>query len=143
MMGSGPAKDKKFIQKLMKQLKEGKKELFVVDDKDGTPTYTHDFALNVKLLLEREYWGLYNMVCGGQTSRYEVAEELLSILHLKDKIKLTPVHSDYFSDIYFAERPPCERLVNRKLDIRGMNIMRDWKVALKEYIDNYYQDYLK
>jgi dTDP-4-dehydrorhamnose reductase len=143
MMGSGPAKDKKFIQKLMKQLKEGKKELFVVDDKDGTPTYTHDFALNVKLLLEREYWGLYNMVCGGQTSRYEVAEELLSILHLKDKVKLTPVHSDYFSDIYFAERPPCERLVNRKLNIRGLNIMRDWKVALKEYIENYYQDYLK
>jgi dTDP-4-dehydrorhamnose reductase len=143
MMGSGPAKDKKFIQKLMKQLKEGKKELFVVDDKDGTPTYTHDFAINVKLLLEKEYWGLYNMVCGGQTSRYEVAEELLSILHLKDKVKLTPVHSDYFSDIYFAERPPCERLVNRKLNIRGLNIMRDWKVALKEYIENYYQDYLK
>jgi dTDP-4-dehydrorhamnose reductase len=143
MMGSGPAKDKKFIQKLMKQLKDGKKELFVVDDKDGTPTYTHDFALNVKLLLEKEYWGLYNMVCGGQTSRYEVAEELISILNLKDKVKLTPVHSDYFSDIYFAERPPCERLVNRKLDIRGMNIMRDWKVALKEYIENYYQDYLK
>jgi len=143
MMGSGPAKDKKFIQKLMKQLKEGKKELFVVDDKDGTPTYTHDFAINVKLLLEKEYWGLYNMVCGGQTSRYEVAEELIRILHLKDKVKLTPVHSDYFSDIYFAERPPCERLVNRKLNIRGLNIMRDWKVALKEYIENYYQDYLK
>jgi dTDP-4-dehydrorhamnose reductase len=28
MMGAGPAKDKKFIQKLMKQLKDGKKELF-------------------------------------------------------------------------------------------------------------------
>ena len=67
MMGSGPQKDKKFIQKLMKQLKDGKNELFIVDDKDGTPTYTHDFARNVKALLEKEYWGLYNMVCGGQT----------------------------------------------------------------------------
>ena len=47
MMGGGPQKDKKFIQKLMKQIKEGKKELFVVNDKDGTPTYTHDFAKNV------------------------------------------------------------------------------------------------
>ena len=143
MMGAGPAKDKKFIQKLMKQLKDGKKELFIVDDKDGTPTYTHDFARNVKLLIEKEYWGLYNMVCGGQTGRYEVAEELVRILQLKDKVKLTPVHSDYFSDIYFAERPPCERLVNKKLNIRGINIMRDWKVALKEYIENYYQGYLK
>ncbi len=143
MMGSGPAKDKKFIQKLIKQLKDGKKELFIVDDKDGTPTYTHDFARNVKLLIEKEYWGLYNLVCGGQTSRYEVAEELIRILQLDDEVKLTSVHSDYFSDIYFADRPPCERLVNRKLNIRGINTMRDWKVALKEYIKNYYQGYLK
>ncbi len=143
MMGSGPSKDKKFIQKLMKQLKEDKKELFIVDDKDGTPTYTHDFAQNVKLLIEKEYWGLYNMVCGGQTSRYEVAAELVRILHLDGKVKLTPVHSDYFKDIYFAERPPCERLINRKLNIRGINIMRDWKIALREYIDNYYQGYIK
>lgn len=142
MMGSGPAKDKKFIQKLMKQLKEGKKELFIVDDKDGTPTYTHDFAENVKLLLEKEYWGLYNMVCGGQTSRYEVAEELLNILKIENKVKLTAVHSDYFKDVYFADRPPCERLVNRKLTIRNINIMRDWKIALREYIENYYQGYL-
>ena len=33
MMGSGPNKDKKFIQKLMLQLKEGKRELFIVNDK--------------------------------------------------------------------------------------------------------------
>ena len=51
MMGGGPAKDKKFVQKLMKQLKDGKRELFVVDDKLGTPTYTIDFARNVDLLL--------------------------------------------------------------------------------------------
>ena len=143
MMGAGPKKDKKFIQKLMKQLKEGKKELFIVDDKDGTPTFTHDFAKNVKALIRKEYWGLYNMVCGGQTSRFEVAQELLEILRLTDKVKLTPVGSDYFKDTYFAERPPCERLANRKLKIRNINLMRDWKVALKEYIDNYYNGYLE
>jgi dTDP-4-dehydrorhamnose reductase len=142
MMGSGPEKDKKFIQKLMKQLKDGKKELFIVNDKDGTPTYTHDFAKNVKVLIQKEYWGLYNMVCGGQTSRLEVTEELLSILGLKDKIKINVVSSDYFKDIYFADRPPCERLDNKKLKIRGIDLMQDWKVALKEYIDNYYQGYL-
>ena len=142
MMGAGPKKDKKFIQKLMKQLKEGRKELFIVDDKDGTPTYTLDFAKNVKALVEKEYWGLYNMVCGGQTSRLEVANELLSLLNLKDEIKINVVNSDYFKDIYFAERPPCERLQNRKLNLRGINIMQDWKTALKEYIESYYKDYL-
>jgi dTDP-4-dehydrorhamnose reductase len=142
MMGAGPDKDKKFIQKLMRQLKEGKHELFVVDDKDGTPTYTHDFAKNVRLLLEKEYWGLYNMVCGGQTSRYEVAKELLGILNLTDSVKLTPVSSDYFKETYFAERPPCERLINRKLNIRNINLMRDWKEALNDYLASYYKDYI-
>lgn len=142
MMGSGPKKDKKFIQKLMKQIKDGKTELFIVDDKDGTPTYTHDFARNVKALIDKEYWGLYNMVCGGQTSRLEVATELIRLLNLEGNVKLTPVGSDYFKETYFAERPPCERLVNRKLNIRNLNLMRDWREALKDYIDNYYQGYL-
>jgi dTDP-4-dehydrorhamnose reductase len=143
MMGAGPKKDKKFIQKLMKQIKEGKNELFIVDDKDGTPTFTHDFAKNVKALIEKEYWGLYNMVCGGQTSRLEVAHELLSLLGLSNEIKINVVNSEYFKEIYFAERPPCERLDNRKLKLRNINLMQDWKVALKEYIDLYYNSYLK
>ena len=142
MMGSGPKKDKKFVQKIMKQLKDGKKELFVVNDKLGTPTYTHDFAANVKLLLEKEYWGLYNMVCGGVTGRLEVAQEMLNILGIKSQIKITSVASDYFGETYFAERPSSERLITKKLDIRNANVMRDWKVCLQEYITDYYQDYL-
>jgi len=142
MMGAGPKKDKKFVQKIMSQIKSGKDELFIVNDKLGTPTYTHDFALNVKALLEREYWGLYNMVCDGVTGRFEVALELIDILGLKDKIKVTPVESSFFEKEYFAERPPSERLVDKKLDIRGLNTMRDWRICLKEYLDNYYKGYL-
>jgi len=142
MMGGGPRKDKKFIQKLMKQIKDGKQQLFIVNDKDGTPTFTHDFARNVKVLLETRYWGLYNMVCGGQTSRLEVCEALLDILHLKERIKITPVNSEYYKDVYFAQRPANERLVNRKLEIRGLNLMQDWRIALNQYISQYYKGYL-
>jgi dTDP-4-dehydrorhamnose reductase len=136
MMGAGPKKDKKFIQKIMTQINDGVKELFIVSDKDGTPTYTHDFAKNVKMLLTEELWGVYNMVCKGQTSRLEVARELISILG-KD-IYVHSVDSSFFSEEYFVTRPPSERLVNTKLELRGLNIMRDWKVALKEYINDYY-----
>ena len=143
MMGSGPKKDKKFIQKIMQQLLDGKKELFVVNDKLGTPTYTHDFAKNVKLLLEREFWGVYNMVCNGITGRLEVAQELINILGLEKTVKVTPVDSGYWKNIYFADRPRSERLTNEKLDLRGLNVMRDWRVCLSEYISEYYQNYLK
>ncbi len=143
MMGSGPKKDKKFIQKLMKQIKDGAKELFIVNDKDGTPTYTHDFAQTVKELIEKEYWGLYNCVCGGQTSRLEVANELISLLGKKEDVKISEVDSSYFKDVYFAARPASERLVTKKLELRKVNSMRDWRIALKEYIENYYQGYLE
>ena len=142
MMGAGPRKDKKFIQKIMKQLKDGKRELHIVNDKLGTPTYTFDFARNVDELLKKEYWGLYNMVCEGVTSRLEVTRGLLAILGLESKVKINEVTSDYFQKEYFAARPASERLLNRKLRLRGLNLMRDWRISLKEYVEDYYQNYL-
>lgn len=135
MMGGGPSKDKKFVNKLMKQINAGATELNVVDDKDGTPTYTHDFAKNVRKLIETENWGLFNMVCQGQTSRLEVAREILTILNMTH-IKLNPVASDFFADEYFAPRPPNERLVNRRLDLLGLDTMRPWQEALRVYVEN-------
>jgi dTDP-4-dehydrorhamnose reductase len=143
MMGSGPLKDKKFVNKIMKKIKNGDKELFIVNDKEGTPTYTHDFAKNVKLLIEKEFWGSYNMACGGQTNRVQVAAEILKLLNLENKIKITLVPSEYYNDEYYAPRPACERITNKKLDLRQLNIMSDWKSALKEYITSYFQDYLE
>jgi len=121
MMGGGPQKDKKFINKLMLQIKNETKELFIVDDKLGTPTYTHDFANTVDTLLNKELWGLYNVVCQEITSRIEVAQELVKILNLENKVKITPVKSAYWGKEYFAKRPASERLITSKLNILGLN----------------------
>jgi dTDP-4-dehydrorhamnose reductase len=142
MMGGGPRKDKKFVQKIMKQLKSGKTELNVVRDKLGTPTYTMDFAANVKALVEAEYWGLYNMVCEGVTSRLEVAHELVDAVGMKDRVHINEVDSDFFAAEFFAPRPDSERLLNRKLTLRNMNRMRDWRVALRDYVGSAYSHYL-
>lgn len=138
MMGGGRPKDKKFINKLMQQIDAGATRLHIVDDKLGTPTYTHDFARNVMPLLERELWGIYNMVCQGVTGRLEVARELVRMLGRAHEIEIVPVSSDHFAREYFAARPASERLLTRKLDLRGLNLMRDWRVCLKEYLHDYY-----
>lgn len=142
MMGGGPKKDKKFIQKLMAQIKARKKQLFVVDDKLGTPTYTHDFARNVELLIKNEFWGIYNMVCGGVTSRLEIARYLVERVGLAQEITVKPVDSEYFRSEYFAPRPASERLISRKLTLRNLNVMRDWRECLAEYLEDYYLNYL-
>jgi dTDP-4-dehydrorhamnose reductase len=143
MMGGGVDKDKKFINKLYKQLVKGQKEIFVVDDKLGTPTYTHDFANGIFNVIQTNYYGLYNQVCNGSCSRYDVALELINLLNLENKIKVTKVDSDYFKDTYFAPRPYSEKLVNLKLNKRGINFMRDWKVCLEEYSKVFIEDIQK
>jgi len=142
MMGGGPRKDKKFIQKLMSQIENGVAELHIVNDKLGTPTYTRDFSRNVKLLIEKGKTGLYNMVCQGVTSRLEVAQELVKQLGKNGDIKINEVSSDYFKKEYFAPRPASERLINSRLGEEDLDIMRDWKTSLSEYIDESYSDYI-
>ena len=140
MMGGGIKKDKKFVNKIIKQILENKKKLYVVKDKLGTPTYTHDFVKNLDILLQNKYWGVYNLVCQDVTSRYEVASEIVKILNLEKKIKIQKVSSNFFKKDYFVKRPFSERLINSKLQLRDIDIMRDWKTCLKEYLENSYKD---
>lgn len=134
MMGGGPSRDKKFINKIMKQIRAGSEELFVVDDKAGSPTYTHDFARNLRAMLATDHYGLYHMAGQGECSRLEVARHLLAILGLQETIELTPVGSDHFRQEYFAARPASEQLVNARLNALGVNLMRDWRESLAEYL---------
>jgi dTDP-4-dehydrorhamnose reductase len=134
-MFGGGKKDKKFISKITKQIKAGKKELFVVDDKLGTPTYTKDFAKSLKNILEKQLpYGVYNSVSKGDASRYETAVKLIELLDLD--IKVTKVDSNYFKEEYSSARPASEKLINMKLDILNENIMRDWEDALTDYVKN-------
>lgn len=137
MMGGGPAKDKKFVNKIFKQIAAGKQRLEVVDDKLGTPTYTVDFARGIRRVLESGHYGLYNQVCGGSGSRYDVAVEFVRLLGLEKTVSVERVPSTRFEKEYFASRPASEKLVNMKLDRRGMNVMRDWKTCLAEYSQVY------
>lgn len=133
MMGSGPTKDKKFINKIYQQIKGGATTLYVVDDKHGTPTYTHSFANGIRLLTATDLYGVYNQVCEGESTRFDVAVEFVRLLGLTDSIEITQVTSDHFASEYFAPRPESEKLVNLKLKSRGFNHMPDWKDALADY----------
>lgn len=137
MMGGGPEKDKKFVNKIYKQIAGGSKELFVVDDKLGTPTYTVSFAEGIFKVVESDLYGLYNQVCGGDCSRYDVAVEFVRLLGLENEVKVTKVSSDHFKAEYFAPRPRSEKLVNMKLNARKINYMPDWKDALALYAERF------
>jgi dTDP-4-dehydrorhamnose reductase len=136
MMGGGKRKDKKFISKIIKQIESGATELFVVDDKLGTPTYTGDFANSMFHHVTHELpYGLYNMVSKGDASRYDVAVKIVELLNLD--IKVTKVDSSHFQQSYFAPRPQSEKLLNSKLDRINCNYMNHWLDSLKIYLKEY------
>ena len=137
MMGGGPKKDKKFINKIIHQLRAGAKELAVVNDKLGTPCYTYDLARSLKHLLDHDAYGLYHGACDGGGSRAEVARFLLECLGVANDVKLREVDSSFFAETYFATRPRSEQLVNIELKRVAPHLTRDWRVCLKEYIERF------
>ena len=134
MMGGGIAKDKKFIGKIARQIIGGTSELNIVDDKLGTPTYTHDFCKKVMDLINNKQFGLFNLVCEGLTSRLEVATKMIDLLNLVNQVTIKKVNSNYFSEEYFAPRPNNEQLINLNLNKLNLGRMRSWDIALQDYL---------
>ena len=71
-----------------------------------------------------------------------MASKILSILNLDKNVKLNKVNSDFFKQEYFAPRPASERLVNKKLQLRNLDIMRDWETCLEEYLNKSFKNFL-
>ena len=138
MMGGGPDIDKKFVNKIIKQIKNGATELNVVDDKLGVPTYTKDFAESILKHIENDLpFGLYNMVSQGEASRYDTAVEINNYLNFN--LNINKVDSSFFKEEYFVQRPFSEKLINKALIDLNRNYMRDWKTCLHEYLDEFYK----
>jgi len=134
MIGGGLSKDHKFVSKIVAQIFAGKKIICAVSDKWGTPTYTQDFAMNMFRLLQTEQYGTYHMVCEGAGTRYDVAVQIVDLL-TDNGTQVRAVDSGFFQDVYFAPRPRSEMLLNANLRRMGLNLMRHWKDAMRDYIE--------
>ena len=131
----GLKKDKKFIGKIIKQIKDTN-SLKAVNDKIGSPTYTFDFSSCVASLIETGYYGLYHCTNKGYCSRFDVAKKIVDFLGRSD-VTIEPVSSAYFP--LPAARARSEMSRNYKLELLGMDTTRFWEDALKEYIDSFWK----
>ncbi|MDP2923742.1 MAG: dTDP-4-dehydrorhamnose reductase [Candidatus Omnitrophota bacterium] len=130
-MIGGYNKDKKFVWKII-QLMKTKKEIPVVIDKKGSPTFTDDFARGILDILSAQQFGVYHCVNKGICTRFDIAKKIKEYLH-RDDVILKPVTSEVFP--LPAPRGKSEALLNRRLSSMGINNMRHWEDALKEYLE--------
>lgn len=135
MVGGGPKRDKKFVGKIIRKVKEST-VLKAVNDKIGSPTYTVDFSKCLADLIETGYYGLYHCTNKGFGSRFDVAEKIVDFLGRSD-VTVEPVSSAYFP--LAAARARSEMSRNYKLELLGKDAARNWEDALKEYIDLYWK----
>ncbi|MDP8261824.1 MAG: dTDP-4-dehydrorhamnose reductase [Candidatus Ancaeobacter aquaticus] len=131
MIGGGGNKDKKFLNKVMQQIKKGAKEIKAVEDKFGSPTYTVDFSKCMAHLIKTGFYGLYHMGNIGSCSRYDIAKKAFEILDIND-VKLSPCTSEVFP--LPAPRARSESMTDYMLNLRGISIMRPWEEAVTDYI---------
>ena len=102
-----------------------KPELKVVDDQKGCPTWTVELSNGILDLIDEEApYGIYHICGSNQTTWYEFAKEIFNLSGLK--VNLKPCTTDEFPR-------PAKRPKNSVMD--NDKICRDWKVALKEYVD--------
>ena len=120
--------------KTMLRLAETHKELAVVDDQIGSPTYTADLArLLVDMSLTSKY-GTYHATNEGICSWAQFAKEIFKIAG-KDII-VHPVTTEEYrkSNPNQADRPLNSRMSKDKIEAAGFARLPKWQDALKRYL---------
>lgn len=117
--------------KTMLKLSETKDSLNVVDDQVGTPTSTKDLAKCIIDLINTENYGTYHGTCNGSCSWYEFACKIFELKNID--IKVNPTTSEELKSE--APRPKYSILDNFMLKLSEMDNFRNWKDALKDYLE--------
>lgn len=117
--------------KTMLRLGKERKELTVVDDQIGSPTYTYDLAKLCIEMIQTDKYGTYHATNEGLCSWYEFACEIFKQAGYKD-IKVIPVHTEQYPTK--AKRPKNSRMKKTELDKNGFKRLPEWKDALSRYI---------
>ena len=120
-----------FVDTMLKLAKE-RDELRVVNDQIFSPTCSKDLARKIALLIETEYYGTFHITNKGTCSWYDFTREILKQAGLKTPV--TPISSGEYPQK--AKRPRFSVLDNYQLRLLGMDDMRPWQEALKDYMRN-------
>ena len=123
---------KNFIKTMLSLAEKGYKELRVVDDQIGTPTYTYDLArLLVDVILTDKYGYYHATNEGGYISWADFAEEIFR--QANKEVKVNRVTTAEYG-ISIVKRPFNSRLDKSKLIENGFKPLPDWKDAVKRYL---------
>lgn len=120
---------KNFV-KTMLELAKTRNELNVVEDQVGSPTYAPDLAKAIAQIIKTNKFGTYHVTNSGACTWNEFAK---TIFEIKDiDMKVNPISTKQLGRP--APRPLYSVMSNEKLQDEIGIIMRDWRIALIDYL---------
>lgn len=126
---------KNFVDTMLRVGKEHK-EVKVVNDQIGTPTYCPDLARLLVDMLETEKYGYYHATNeGGYISWADFTKEIFAQAGIDSEV--VPVTTDEYEAIAgkaVAARPKNSRLDKSKLKQNGFTPLPTWQDALSRYL---------
>ena len=117
-----------FVDEVLRNVGQGK-AMEVPNNQYAAPTSAKELAKVIRYFIDNEEYGLYHVVCPGSCSRYEFARTILEYSGKAGELDLYPVV------IEDSARPTYSVLDNMMLRLTGIEEPKDWKAALKEYLD--------
>ena len=117
-----------FVDEVLRNVGQGK-TMEVPNNQYAAPTSAKELAKVIRYFIDNEEYGLYHVVCPGSCSRYEFARTILEYSGKAGELDLYPVV------IEDSARPTYSVLDNMMLRLTGIEEPKDWKAALKEYLD--------
>ena len=125
----GPG-SRNFVLTIRRLLSEGR-DLRVVQDQRGCPTYAPDLARIIRHLLESGRPGIYHGTNAGICTWHAFAAEIARLMGV-DPDRVAPCGSDEYPTA--AARPAHSVLLSRNLEKTGCPDRRAWQQALAVYI---------
>ena len=119
-----------FVETMLRLAREGR-EIRVVGDQVLTPTSARELARKVRQLVETGRYGLYHITNNGECSWYQFAQAIFELAGLNPRLFET-TSAAYGAR---ANRPAYSVLDNAKLHRLGLDDLRPWHEALKEYLE--------
>lgn len=116
--------------KTMLKLGKNRKELNVVADQIGSPTYTEDLAVLLVDMVQTEKYGTYHATNEGVCSWADFAEKIFAVAGMD--VKVNHITSAEYPTK--AIRPKNSRLSKEKLTAQGFKRLPSWENAVERYV---------
>lgn len=120
---------KNFVKTVRRVIRE-KGAITVVNDQRGNPTNANDLAHHLLKLAVTEDYGIYHCTGKGECSWYDFAVKIAEYSGMPGTVKPCTT-AEYNSP---TKRPAYSSLRNLALECGVGDEMREWQIALKEYI---------